>query len=132
MRAASLRSRCWRLARRLPQCNRRLPTASSSSTAPKCRALRPTWDALLDWGGWWPAAHSYSGSAANLEINAQPAGRLEETWTGGSVLHGTVVAGDNGPAAALNAAALGPLQAMPVNAILDIALAPSPAGTRSP
>ncbi len=98
-------------------------------SAEVARGAPAQWDALLDWGGWWPAAHSYSGNAANLEIDAQPAGRLEETWNGGSVLHGTVVQAITSRLLRLSAA-FGPLQAMPVNAILDIELSPTEAGTR--
>jgi uncharacterized protein YndB with AHSA1/START domain len=87
------------------------------------------WNALVDWGGWWPDAHSYSGKAANLELDVEPAGELEEEWEGGAVLHGMVLQAT--PSKLLRLAApLGPLQALPVNAVLDFTLKPEGTGTR--
>jgi len=88
-----------------------------------------TWAALIDWGGWWPGAHSYSGDAANLELEVEPDGELEEVWEGGQVLHGSVVAALPERMLRLHAA-LGPLQAVPVNAVLEFTLAPARTGTR--
>jgi uncharacterized protein YndB with AHSA1/START domain len=88
-----------------------------------------TWAALTDWGGWWPASHSYSGDAANLALELEPDGELEEVWPGGQVLHGSVVAALPERLLRLNAP-LGPLQAIPVNAVLEFTLAPSGTGTR--
>jgi uncharacterized protein YndB with AHSA1/START domain len=88
-----------------------------------------TWAALVDWGGWWPAAHSYSGDASNFELEVEPDGELEEVWSGGQVLHGSVKAALPDRLLRLDAP-LGPLQALPVNAILEVALAPDPKGTR--
>lgn len=88
-----------------------------------------TWAALTDWGGWWPASHSYSGDAANFELEIEADGELEEVWAGGHVLHGSVVAALPDRLLRLNAP-LGPLQAIPVNAVLEFTLAPVGSGTR--
>jgi uncharacterized protein YndB with AHSA1/START domain len=88
-----------------------------------------TWAALTDWGGWWPASHSYSGDADNLSLEIEADGELEEVWAGGHVLHGSVVAALPERLLRLNAP-LGPLQALPVNAVLEFTLAPSGTGTR--
>ncbi len=88
-----------------------------------------TWAALIDWGGWWPGAHSYSGNAANIELEVEPDGELEEVWAGGQVLHGSVVAALPDRMLRLHAP-LGPLQAIPVNAVLEFTLAPVGSGTR--
>lgn len=88
-----------------------------------------TWAALADWGGWWPGGHSYSGDAANMELEIEPDGELEEVWPGGQVLHGSVVAALPEKLLRLNAP-LGPLQAVPVNAVLEFTLAPVGTGTR--
>lgn len=87
------------------------------------------WDALVDWGGWWPDAHTYSGKASNLDLDVEPDGELEEEWDGGSVLHGSVIQAQTGKMLRLSAA-FGPLQALPVNGVLDIALKPEGAGTQ--
>lgn len=88
-----------------------------------------TWAALTDWGGWWPASHSYSGNAANLELEVEPDGELEEVWAGGQVLHGSVVAALPDRLLRLHAA-LGPLQAIPVHGVMEFSLAPIGDGTR--
>jgi uncharacterized protein YndB with AHSA1/START domain len=88
-----------------------------------------TWAALTDWGGWWPASHSYSGDAANLTLEVEPDGELEEVWPGGQVLHGSVVAALPDRLLRMNAP-FGPLQALPVNAVLEFTLAPVGTGTR--
>ncbi|MBS1818041.1 MAG: SRPBCC domain-containing protein [Acidobacteria bacterium] len=41
-------------------------------------------------GSWWSSQHTYSGSAANLGIDARPGGCFCETWSGGAVRHMTV------------------------------------------
>lgn len=88
-----------------------------------------TWAALTDWGGWWPASHSYSGDADNISLEIEADGELEEVWAGGHVLHGSVVAALPEKLLRLNAP-LGPLQAIPVNAVLEFTLAPLGTGTR--
>jgi uncharacterized protein YndB with AHSA1/START domain len=87
------------------------------------------WAALTDWGGWWPASHTYSGDPANLSLELEADGELEEVWPGGQVLHGSVVAALPERLLRLNAP-LGPLQALPVNAVLEFTLAPSGTDTR--
>jgi uncharacterized protein YndB with AHSA1/START domain len=88
-----------------------------------------TWAALTDWGGWWPAAHSYSGKAENFDLDVEADGGLEEEWEGGAVLHGSVLHAQPGKLLRLSAP-LGPLQALPVVGILDVTLAPADGGTR--
>jgi uncharacterized protein YndB with AHSA1/START domain len=93
------------------------------------RPPQAQWDALVDWGGWWPDSHTVSGSAANIDLDLEANGELEEEWEGGEVLHGTVVQARPGRLLRLSAP-LGPLQALPGAAVLDIALAPERDGTR--
>jgi uncharacterized protein YndB with AHSA1/START domain len=88
-----------------------------------------TWAALVDWGGWWPGQHSYSGDAANIELEVEADGELEEVWAGGEVLHGSVLAALPDRMLRLSAP-LGPLQALPVNTVLEFTLSPSGTGTR--
>jgi uncharacterized protein YndB with AHSA1/START domain len=93
------------------------------------RAPQEIWEALADWGGWWPDAHTFSGSAANIDLDLEANGELEEEWDGGEVLHAVVL--QTRPAQLLRlSGGFGPLQALPVNAVLDIALVPEGGGTR--
>lgn len=51
-----------------------------------------SWKALLDVGSWWNPDHTYSGSAANLSIDARAGGCFcEKLANGGGVSHMTVV-----------------------------------------
>jgi uncharacterized protein YndB with AHSA1/START domain len=87
------------------------------------------WAALLDWAGWWPDAHTYSGKAENLELDVEADGELEENWDDNSVLHASVVQAQTAKLLRLNGG-FGPLQALPVNAVMDFALKPEGTGTR--
>jgi uncharacterized protein YndB with AHSA1/START domain len=87
------------------------------------------WEALVHPERWWDGAHTYSGSAANLSMDARPGGCwCEKTATGG-VEHMRVlyVARD---AMLRMTGGLGPLQAMPVSAVMTVTLEPAGAGTR--
>lgn len=79
------------------------------------------WARLLDVGTWWNAAHTYSGDAKSLSLDAKAGGCWCEIWNGGEVEHGRVVAVM--PRDLLRAdAALGPLQQMGVKATLTFQL----------
>jgi uncharacterized protein YndB with AHSA1/START domain len=95
----------------------------------KQAAPADAWAALVDWGGWWPDSHTYSGKAANIYLEVEPDGELEEVWDGGNVLHGSVLQAQPGKLLRLGAA-FGPLQSIPVNGVLDIALKPEGNATR--
>ena len=84
--------------------------------------------ALIDWGSWWSGAHSWSGSAANIALDAVADGCLCERWAGGEVAHGHVIAAILGKRRLLDAP-LGPLQAMPVVARLSFTLEPAAQGS---
>jgi uncharacterized protein YndB with AHSA1/START domain len=77
------------------------------------------WAALIRWERWWSPKHSFSGHAPKLEAKAN--GALSEVWPDGSVLHATVTNIQPPKLLRMNGA-FGPLQAMPVTAILDIRL----------
>lgn len=85
------------------------------------------WAALVQWDHWWPLEHSYSGKAMTLAPVA--GGALSESWPGGSVLHATVVNVQPPRLLRLNGG-FGPLQDMPVAAVLDFDLKPEGVGTR--
>ncbi len=87
------------------------------------------WTAVLQWNRWWDPAHSYSGKPGVLVLEPKAGGRLHEEFDGKSVLHATVVHVRPPELLRLDGG-FGPLQMLPVNAVLDIALKPDGAGTR--
>jgi uncharacterized protein YndB with AHSA1/START domain len=78
---------------------------------------------------WWNKSHTYSGNARNLSLELKANGCFCEKWPGGTVAHGRVLMAMPGQVLRLDAP-LGPLQAMPVAAILDITLKPEGDGAR--
>ncbi|WP_017667793.1 SRPBCC domain-containing protein [Sandarakinorhabdus sp. AAP62] len=87
------------------------------------------WAALVNWGAWWDPAHSYSGKPGVLTLEIKPGGLLHEQWPGGNVWHAQVV-NALPPALLRLQGGFGPLQALPVNAVLDFTLKPEGSGTR--
>ncbi|NIJ19472.1 uncharacterized protein YndB with AHSA1/START domain [Sphingomonas naasensis] len=86
------------------------------------------WATLLRPASWWDGAHSYSGNAANLSLDARPGGCWCEKTPGGGVEHMRIVylaANDT----LRMTGGLGPLQAMPVAGVMTITLKPAGAGT---
>ena len=76
-----------------------------------------------DIGGWWSSAHTYSGDAANMSLEAAGGSLFWiERWEAGFVEHGRVLVDMENEAAATFRlqAALGPLQEMGVNGVLSI------------
>lgn len=86
------------------------------------------WHRLLMPSLWWSAAHTYSGSAANLTIEPKLGGCFCEHWPGGDVAHGRIIFIQPGRVLRLSAP-LGPLQAMGVAATLSFTLEPDGSGT---
>ena len=83
------------------------------------------WRALVEIGGWWSDAHSYSGKAANLTLAAQAGGCWCETLPdGGSVEHMRVVHVVPGRMLRMTGG-LGPFQGESVTGVLTVTLAPA-------
>lgn len=79
---------------------------------------------------WWDPAHTWSGMAKNLKLDARAGGCFcEKLADGGSVQHGRVLFAQPGKLLRLEAA-LGPLQEMAVSGVLTFNLAPDGPGTR--
>lgn len=78
---------------------------------------------------WWDGAHTYSGAASNLRMDARAGGCFCEKKGRGSIEHGRVIYADPGKLLRLDAA-LGPLQDMAVTGILTFKLEPDGGGTR--
>ena len=87
------------------------------------------WRAVIDWAAWWDPAHSYSGKPGTLRLDARAGGTLSESWPGGSVEHARVV-NAMPPALLRLIGGFGPLQSLPVNAVLDISIKPDGMGSR--
>jgi uncharacterized protein YndB with AHSA1/START domain len=78
------------------------------------------WKAIAQLPRWWSDAHTYSGKASNLSLDASAGGCWCERWGDGqSVQHGQVVLVQPGRVIRMNAS-LGPLQDLAVNGVLTI------------
>jgi len=77
---------------------------------------------------WWSAKHTYSGTSKALRLTLAAGGCFCERWKGGTVEHARVLLVINGKTIRLTGA-LGPLQSMAVDAVLDFtATAPADNG----
>jgi uncharacterized protein YndB with AHSA1/START domain len=84
---------------------------------------------LVEPGRWWSSAHTFSGDAANLTLEAKAGGCFCEALpNAGSVRHLTVVMAAPGEELALRGA-LGPFMRRGVDGSLDFALKPAGDGT---
>jgi hypothetical protein len=79
-------------------------------------------DAIGRIGEWWNDEHTYSGHAANLSLDVTAGGCFCEKWDGNSVQHARVILVRRGSTVRLQGG-LGPLQPLPINAILTFAVA---------
>ena len=82
------------------------------------------WDRLIKPSTWWSDAHTYSGDADNLSLQASAGGAWRENWEGNSVLHGTVLLSQEHQVLRLSAP-FGPLQNMGVTVVWTITLKPN-------
>lgn len=91
------------------------------------------WRALSQIGRWWSPAHTYSGDARRMRLDARAGGCFCETWgQGQSVEHGRVVLvmEHEGARTLRVQGALGPLQEMGVNGVLSFVVAPHEGGVK--
>jgi uncharacterized protein YndB with AHSA1/START domain len=80
------------------------------------------WALLLRPSQWWSQAHTWSGNAANLSLNAAPGGCFCETLpNGGFVEHARIIYAAPGAMLRLSGG-LGPLQGEAISGTLTIAL----------
>jgi hypothetical protein len=82
------------------------------------------WAAVVQLPRWWNSAHTYSGNAANLSLDAQAGGCMCERWRDAagashSVQHAQVVLAQEGRVLRLNGG-FGPLQDLAVVGVLTI------------
>lgn len=87
--------------------------------------------AIVEPALWWNKAHSWSGDARNMTIDARAGGCFCEALpaTKGSVEHGRVLFARPGVVLRLSGA-LGPLQNYPISGILTFEIKPSGSGSR--
>jgi hypothetical protein len=76
---------------------------------------------LVDVGKWWDKAHTYSGDAANLTLDAKANGCFCEKLPGGGVRHMVVEYIEAGKMLRMSGA-LGPLQELAVTGVLTVKL----------
>lgn len=93
-------------------------------------ALAPdaAYQRFLSIARWWSDAHTYSGRAAGLSIDARPGGCwCEQLANGGALRHMTAIYLDPGKALRFEGG-LGPLQPMGASGVMTIAFKPAAAG----
>lgn len=91
------------------------------------------WRALRHLPRWWSGAHTYSGDARNLRLDARAGGCWCERWGDGqSVEHMrvTLVMEHEGVRTLRMVGGLGPLQEMGVSGVLTFTVAPDPTGAK--
>jgi uncharacterized protein YndB with AHSA1/START domain len=88
------------------------------------------WSALTHPERWWPADHTWSGSATNMRLRAEAGACFCENWDGSSAEHGRVIMALPGKLLRINGS-LGPLQEMAVTGVLSIQLAAKDGGTEA-
>ena len=82
-------------------------------------------------GQWWSDAHTYSGRAAGLSIDARPGGCwCEQLASGGALRHMTAIYLDPDKALRFEGG-LGPLQPMGASGVMKIAFKPAATGPGS-
>jgi uncharacterized protein YndB with AHSA1/START domain len=85
--------------------------------------------ALIDPSQWWSSAHTFSGDAKNMTLDARAGGCwCEKLPNGGSALHMTVVNADPGKLLRMRGA-LGPFQSTGMEGAMNIVLTPNKQGT---
>jgi uncharacterized protein YndB with AHSA1/START domain len=87
-----------------------------------------SWRALGKPDRWWPAEHTWSGSARNLSLSLDAPGCFCERWKGGSAVHGDVIHARSNELLRIQGA-FGPMQDMAVVGIVSVALAAADEGT---
>lgn len=84
---------------------------------------------LIEPSRWWSSAHTFSGSAANLTLDARAGGCFcEKLPDGGSVQHLTVLTVMPGKSLRL-AGMLGPFQSLAGNGVMNWTIMPGKSGT---
>jgi hypothetical protein len=79
-------------------------------------------DAIGRIGEWWNDMHTYSGHASNLSLDLVGGGCFCERWDANSVQHAQVIQVRRGALVRMQGG-LGPLQPLPISAILTFAIA---------
>jgi len=86
--------------------------------------------AVIEPARWWDSNHTYSGSAANLSLDARAGGCFcEKLADGGSVQHLTVIVAEPGKLLRL-AGMLGPFQSVAGSGVLTWMFSPAKSGTQ--
>lgn len=78
---------------------------------------------------WWSSEHTWSGDAKNLSLKPKAGGCWCERWADGEVEHARVIFIARNKRLRLSGA-IGPLQSMPVSAVMDFAITPGKDGSQ--
>lgn len=78
---------------------------------------------------WWSSEHTWSGDAKNLSVEPRAGGCWCERWKDGEVEHARVVYIARNKRLRISGG-IGPLQAMPVTALMDFAITPGKDGSQ--
>ena len=100
----------------------------SSHTLQVNAPAKKVWDALLQPGRWWDPAHTYSGSARNLTLEARAGGCFCELLKNGQVQHLTVTH-IRWPEQLTLTGGLGPLASQGVAGNMVFTVKPAPNGS---
>lgn len=100
-------------------------TVETAKTTPAA-----AYDALRTPAAWWNGAHSYSGDAKNMTIDARAGGCFcERTPGGGTIEHGRVIYAQPGKLLRFTGG-LGPLQSEAITATMTWTIEPAPGGAK--
>jgi hypothetical protein len=93
---------------------------------------RRVWAALIHPGQWWSSAHTYSGDAHNLSLDARAGGCWCERFGASAVEHARVIMilHRDGTDMLRLSGAIGPLQEMAVNGVLTFTITGDGAGAK--
>jgi len=91
--------------------------AQQRSVAAGPERLQPALSAVASW---WNVKHTFSGNAANLNLEPRAGGCFCERWDQGSVQHLQVVMAE--PGIVRLAGAMGPLQGLAVQGVMTISI----------
>lgn len=137
MRFGAVAASLWALCASAPVAHAEV--AASTATAFTIRGERTisadperAWRAIGRIGQWWDSAHTYSGDARRMSLEARAGGCFCERWAGQSVEHARVVLvmEHEGVRTLRMLGALGPLQALGASGVLTITVSPEGEGAK--
>lgn len=84
-------------------------------------SVSDSWQLLIEPSQWWNSDHTWSGDARNMQLDPRAGGCWCEIWGDSSVEHGRIIRAEPNKHLRLQGG-FGPLQGMPVFAVMDFSL----------